>query len=131
MERDPCRKGSISIRNIKLLDNSNWRFDLSWHTSVGEVKTIGWLWIPGRNLLRSPGVLPVIKLSELGRRQLRNLFTQIMKIRFGIIVKPLKGRVEKDYEHTTQVQEGIDIRAISASNGIREDLRIVSDSVSS
>src|SRR5882762_590670 len=97
MEKDIACSKPLCIRNLKLLKNSNWQFELSWYTSVGEVKTMGWLWITSRNMLRAPGIVPLIKLTELGRKQLRNLFTRVMLHRHGITVPPLlAGRIRKE-----------------------------------
>src|SRR5882757_166506 len=97
VEKDIACSKPLCIRNVRLLSSSNWQFDLHWNTSVGLIRTVGWLWIVGKNTLRSPGTMPIIKLSEMGRLQLRNLFTRVMLQCYSITVPPLSaGRIRKE-----------------------------------
>src|SRR5882762_2242833 len=111
VEKDIACSKPLCTRNLKLLKTSNWQFDLTWNTSTGLVATIGWLWIPSKNTLRSPGIFPIIKLTEMGRKQLRNLFTRLMLHRHGITVPQLRVlRLEKELKDET-ISHGEHVRA--------------------
>lgn len=89
---DPHVSGPIAIRNLRIISNGSHQFDLHIKTSLGLVKTRGWLWSARRNLLRNPrlGLFPIVAISTDIRRALRNLFTRIMLDEYQIVVPQRK-----------------------------------------
>jgi len=87
-QSDPMCAVPLCIRNIRLLDNNYWRFDLHWNTSAGVIRTRGWTWNPNLNVIKGPhtGFYLMIVVPDNSRKAIRKLFTRIMLKSHEIVV---------------------------------------------